>query len=62
MKRTLMSLISCLLFTCLLSAQERRMPGVRKNVPLDSIVLSDPFILADAKTKLYYMTGTDGAL
>lgn len=38
------------------------MPEVRKNVPLDSIVLSDPFILADAKTKLYYMTGTGGAL
>ena len=62
MKRTWMSLISCLIFTCLLSAQERRMPEVRKNVPLDSIVLSDPFILADAKTKLYYMTGTGGAL
>ena len=62
MKRAWMSLISCLFFTCLLSAQERRMPEVRKNVPLDSIVLSDPFIIADAKTKLYYLTGTGGAL
>lgn len=38
-------------------------PGaVRKNIPLDSIRLSDPFILADSKTKLYYMTGTGGLL
>jgi hypothetical protein len=35
---------------------------IRKNVPMDSIVLSDPFILADLKTKMYYMTGTGGAL
>ena len=26
--------------------------------PLDSIRLSDPAILADAKTQIYYMTGT----
>lgn len=29
---------------------------------MDSIVLSDPFILADKKTNLYYMTGTGGML
>jgi GH43 family beta-xylosidase len=29
---------------------------------LDSIRLSDPFILADKKTKMYYMTGTGGML
>jgi beta-xylosidase len=38
--------------------QQRR--TVRFNVPLDSIVLSDPFILADLKTSMYYMTGTGG--
>jgi beta-xylosidase len=43
-------------------AQERSARPVRKNVPLDSIVLSDPFILADAKTAMYYMTGTGGML
>ena len=37
-------------------------PEVRKNVPLDSIRLSDPAILADSKTKMYYMTGTGGML
>jgi beta-xylosidase len=36
--------------------------SVRKNVPLDSIRLSDPFILADKKTNMYYMTGTGGLL
>jgi beta-glucanase (GH16 family) len=34
----------------------------RKNVPLDSIRLSDPAILADTATKTYYMTGTGGML
>ena len=34
----------------------------RENVPLDSIRLSDPAILADKKTSTYYMTGTGGLL
>lgn len=37
-------------------------PEVRENVPLDSIRLSDPAILADEKTQTYYMTGTGGLL
>ena len=32
----------------------------KENIPLDSIHLSDPFILADKKTKTYFMTGTGG--
>jgi hypothetical protein len=35
---------------------------VRKNIPFDSIRLSDPFIMADQKTHMYYMTGTGGML
>jgi GH43 family beta-xylosidase len=35
---------------------------ISKNIPLDSIRLSDPFILADKKTAMYYMTGTGGML
>ncbi len=35
---------------------------IRQNIPLDSIRLSDPFILADKKTATYYMTGTGGRL
>src|SRR5690625_1841101 len=37
-------------------------PEVREDVPLDSIRLSDPAILADKKTQTYYMTGTGGLL
>ncbi|WP_217698156.1 glycoside hydrolase family 43 protein [Parapedobacter luteus] len=35
---------------------------VKTDVPLDSIRLSDPFILADSNTATYYMTGTGGQL
>nr|WP_319401591.1 glycoside hydrolase family 43 protein [uncultured Carboxylicivirga sp.] len=52
-------LISCLLFSMVsITAQ----PKVKQNIPLDSIVLSDPFILADKASHLYYMTGTGGLL
>lgn len=43
-------------------AQPRGRRPVRTNVPIDSIILSDPFILADKKTNKYYMTGTGGIL
>lgn len=35
-------------------------PQVKTDIPLDSIRLSDPYILADTRTNLYYMTGTGG--
>lgn len=41
---------------------QNREPQLRENIPLDSIRLSDPFILADKKTSMYYMTGTGGML
>ncbi|KQS30916.1 glycoside hydrolase family 43 protein [Dyadobacter sp. Leaf189] len=41
---------------------QNREPVVKHNIPLDSIRLSDPCILADQKTKTYYMTGTGGML
>lgn len=34
----------------------------KKNVPTDSIRLSDPAVLADQKTRTYYMTGTGGMM
>ena len=43
-------------------AQSNRSRRVLENIPLDSINLSDPFILADQKTNMYYMTGTGGLL
>jgi hypothetical protein len=52
----------CLFAALSLSAQRRSQFEVRKNIPLDSIRLSDPFIMADAKTRMYYMTGTGGLL
>ncbi|MGV3586703.1 MAG: glycoside hydrolase family 43 protein [Adhaeribacter sp.] len=62
MKGFVFTLLSFLVFASNLKAQESRPREIRKNVPLDSIVLSDPFILADQKTKMYYMTGTGGML
>ncbi|WP_257666314.1 glycoside hydrolase family 43 protein [Parapedobacter tibetensis] len=41
---------------------QNREPAIRTDIPLDSIRLSDPFILADEKTSTYYMTGTGGML
>ncbi|UFH57070.1 glycoside hydrolase family 43 protein [Spirosoma sp. KNUC1025] len=62
MKSNWLTLVNCLLFVFTLKAQESRVREVRTNVPLDSITLSDPFILADRQTGMYYMTGTGGML
>ena len=60
MKNGWLTLLACLFFSLMINAQENRIREARENVPLDSIVLSDPFILADYKTNMYYMTGTGG--
>ena len=39
-----------------LSQEDKK--DIQRNIPLDSIRLSDPFILADKNTATYYMTGT----
>ncbi len=62
MKRNCITLLVCLTVLCALSAQNRPPREIRHNVPLDSIVLSDPCILPDAATQMYYMTGTGGLL
>ncbi|WP_028295956.1 glycoside hydrolase family 43 protein [Olivibacter sitiensis] len=54
--------LGCSFFSLMLSAQRRERLEIRESVPLDSIVLSDPAILADRKTSAYYMTGTGGML
>ena len=41
---------------------QRWKPELKENIPLDSIRLSDPAILADKSTSTYYMTGTGGLL
>lgn len=58
--RTLMAF--SLFAASLLTASAQRGMHVRQNVPLDSIRLSDPAILADQKTGMYYMTGTGGMM
>ena len=62
MKHFGFALVVCLFFSLVGKAQESKRVEIKKNIPLDSIVLSDPFILTDAKKKLYYMTGTGGLL
>ncbi|KGO86324.1 glycoside hydrolase [Flavobacterium rivuli WB 3.3-2 = DSM 21788] len=61
MKKALFITWIFLVFSVALMAQKKP-KEIRKNVPVDSIVLSDPFILADKKTNMYYMTGTGGML
>ena len=63
MLKKLFLIIPCFLFfSSVLKAQNSWEHEIRLNIPLDSIVLSDPFILADHKTNMYYMTGTGGLL
>lgn len=61
-KKVFISTLVCLFFIPSLSAWGQQRTTVREDVPLDSIRLSDPFILADQKTEMYYMTGTGGMM
>lgn len=61
MKKIHLILIGCLLF-CYCTPSKNKKAAIQKDVPLDSIVLSDPAILPDKKTNTYYMTGTGGKL
>jgi len=56
------SLLLLISFGFTTSFSQYRDTTLKKDVPLDSIRLSDPFILADKKTTTYYMTGTGGLL
>ena len=58
-KKTVVTVIVASLFIVLNSFSQRK---VRYNIPLDSIRLSDPSILADNASQMYYMTGTGGML
>lgn len=62
MKKYLNGIFAVALLICaVLPASAQRQHEVRQ-VPLDSIRLSDPCILADEATNMYYMTGTGGQL
>jgi hypothetical protein len=58
-KQKILALCLCAFTFAILSAQNRG-NFVRTDIPLDSIVLSDPFIFADEESHTYYMTGTGG--
>ena len=60
-KRALL-IVAFIVLNGALAFSQNREPVVRENVSLDSIRLSDPFILADKNTAMYYMTGTGGML
>nr|WP_321405351.1 glycoside hydrolase family 43 protein [uncultured Carboxylicivirga sp.] len=50
------------LFIVFVGLDAQRNQSVNQNVSLDSIILSDPFILADHSSQMYYMTGTGGRM
>ena len=64
MKLKPLFIVTFLMLYCAVSNAQgwRQRVAPRENIPLDSIQLSDPFILADEKTRTYYMTGTGGML
>lgn len=61
-KSTIKLLMLCCVLPLNLKAQESRVREIKFNIPLDSIRLSDPFILSDVGTNMYYMTGTGGMM
>ena len=61
-KKILLPLLVLLLCIPFDAARAQRGFQPRQDVPLDSIRLSDPYILADAGTQMYYMTGTGGMI
>jgi beta-xylosidase len=67
MKKTtiicLMAFVAATMLTGTVKAQAYDIKiNVRKDVPLDSIRMSDPFVFADTISQTYYMTGTGGML
>lgn len=55
-------LYTLFIILCAPASAQRWQPRYREGVPTDSIILSDPCILADSATHTYYMTGTGGLL
>ncbi len=61
MKKIASVLILLMVMAISVEGQNRRMPEVKKR-HVSEIRLSDPAVLADPATKMYYMTGTGGML
>ena len=62
MLKNSLSMLILVLLTIPPSFSQDRELVVEHDIPLDSIRLSDPFILADKESSTYYMTGTGGLL
>lgn len=60
MKLTKIYAMAIAVLLCLPISAQRNMTV--RTMPIDSMVMSDPCILADDATKMYYMTGTGGML
>ena len=58
--QALMALSAVITLPC--TAAGRNTPEYRTDVPVDSIIMSDPCIIADQSTGTYYLTGTGGML
>jgi beta-xylosidase len=58
MKTKILFLLNLLTMTLGFNAQPGFVSTLKHNVPIDSIMLSDPAILADKATNMYYMTGS----
>ena len=61
-RKKALALVLPVIFYILPALCQRQDTTVKVDIPLDSIRLSDPFILADKKTATYYMTGSGGML
>jgi hypothetical protein len=59
-KKLVLGFVFAIVYSSVFS--QNRALKFRENIPLDSIRLSDPCILADIKTSTYYMTGSGGLL
>lgn len=61
-KSIISALVASTVSLVLSAAPPRYYSPVRHDVPRDSIILSDPAVIADPATSTYYMTGTSGVL
>lgn len=62
LKKLTISILGLCPLICLAEQPSRYERPIRYNVPRDSIILSDPAVLADSISGTYYMTGTSGVL
>lgn len=60
--RCIVLLILVILVEVVMAQSPRHTQRNIRTIPIDSMLMSDPFILADPVTRMYYMTGSGGML